>query len=276
LNSLSQIHETLESLVSNAQEEPQPAILSALYGYNDCIGGVNNFETQQEYLQELLRRNCSVVTEPRSGSIATNVAPAQNMAGACGGADISWKDGMPVVFNFPIVGVTTSMAPDTLAVELSDGSVVTPDCILLPPANEANELDTALVIGELGDGYGGSLYPVKLTVVGELKLQGPDGELDAQGLTFSNPGDMEYLGSSVRMVYARLWDVEDFSEGDINPEPSAFYPNNCESLFPSTSHVIRVAFSGGFTLDGVTAVEPSNRQLFSVSDRVTGTTQLLG
>ena len=32
-----------------------PAILSTLYGYDDCIGGVNNFDTEEEYYQELKR-----------------------------------------------------------------------------------------------------------------------------------------------------------------------------------------------------------------------------
>ena len=57
-----------------------PAILSTLYGYDDCIGGVNNFDTEEEYYQELKRwepdlwedtikpflwrRNCTVVTGP--------------------------------------------------------------------------------------------------------------------------------------------------------------------------------------------------------------------
>ena len=31
------------------------------------------------------------------------------------------------------------------------------------------------------------------------------------------------------------------------PLPSSTYPNNCQHLFPKTTHVIRVAFSGGVT-----------------------------
>ena len=34
---------------------PEPTILSALYGYDGCIGGVNNFATEEEYLRELKR-----------------------------------------------------------------------------------------------------------------------------------------------------------------------------------------------------------------------------
>ena len=101
-------------------------------------------------------------------------------------------------------------------------------------------------------------------------MQGPDGELNAQGLTFSNPIDMEYMGSSVRMVYARLWDVEDFSEADSSPTPNNVFPNYCQSLFPETSHVIRIAFSGGISSDGVTQIEPTNTQLFRVTDPLIG------
>ena len=32
-----------------------PAILSTLYGYDDCIGGVNNFTTEDDYMEELKR-----------------------------------------------------------------------------------------------------------------------------------------------------------------------------------------------------------------------------
>ena len=33
----------------------RPTILSSLYGYDDCIGGVNNFSTEEEYLEDLKR-----------------------------------------------------------------------------------------------------------------------------------------------------------------------------------------------------------------------------
>ena len=35
--------------------QPTPRILSALYGYDGCIGGVNRFSTEEEYMQELKR-----------------------------------------------------------------------------------------------------------------------------------------------------------------------------------------------------------------------------
>ena len=43
----------LKKVVSNPILSP--AILSTLYGYDNCIGGVNNFDTEEEYFQELKR-----------------------------------------------------------------------------------------------------------------------------------------------------------------------------------------------------------------------------
>ena len=40
--------------------ENEPKILSCLYGYDNCIGSVNNFGTESEYLKDLKERNCTV------------------------------------------------------------------------------------------------------------------------------------------------------------------------------------------------------------------------
>jgi len=242
----------------------RPAILSTLYGYDDCIGGVNNFDTEEEYLQELKRRNCTVVTGP-DGTEVTNVAPSSALKVLCGlFGSWEWMDGMPVTFNFPL-----GRTPDKSAfvMELSDGTVTSPVCVVEAPANEENELDTLLLLGQFGDGMRDTVWPVKLSIVGEVLLNGPEGELDAEGLTFESPLDMRYTKSSVRMVYARMWDVKNFDEGNRYPTwplPSSTYPNNCQSLFPSTSHIIRVAFSGGVTRDGVIAVTPDQMNVFSL------------
>jgi len=242
-----------------------PAILSTLYGYDDCIGGVNNFDTDEEYYQELKRRNCTVVTGP-DGKEVTNVAPSSVLKLPCGlFGTWEWMDGMPVTFNFPMAKV-----PDksSFALELNDGTVTSPVCVMEAPANEDNELDTLLLLGQFGDGMRDNVWPVKLTIVGEVVLASPEGDLDAKGLTFESSLDMRYTHSSVRMVYARMWDVQDFDEGDRYPSwplPSSTYPNNCQSIFPSTSHIIRVGFSGGVTRDGVTAVNPLQQDVFSVS-----------
>ena len=62
----------------------------------------------------------------------------------------------------------------------------------LGPANEANELDTLLLLGQFGAGRAGPLRPVEVKVVGSLTLAGPAGEIQARGVTYSNQADMDY------------------------------------------------------------------------------------
>ena len=47
-------------LFINCVAQRQPRILSSLYGYDNCIGGVNNFDTEEDYLNALKSRNCTV------------------------------------------------------------------------------------------------------------------------------------------------------------------------------------------------------------------------
>jgi len=251
--------------ITAGQPSLSPAILSTLYGYDDCIGGVNNFDTEEEYFLELKRRNCTVVTGP-DGKEVTNVVSSIALKTRCGLLGTwEWMDGMPLTFNFPM-----AKSPDKSAfqLELNDGSVTSPTCVMEAPANENNELDTLLLLGQFGDGMRDGIWPISLRIIGEVVLSGPGGELDAEGLVFESPLDMRYTHSSVRMVYARMWDVNDFDEGDRYPTwplPSSTYPNNCQSLFPSTSHIIRVGFSGGVTRDGVLGVTPDQQNVFSLS-----------
>jgi len=243
-----------------------PAILSTLYGYDDCIGGINEFDTDEEYMEDLKKRNCTVVKGP-DGKETTNVASATAIRFACKNIHLSWLDGMPIVFNFPLKDLPANEAVEVM---LSDGTTVTPDCMLLGPADEANELDTLLILGQFGDGARDSVRPIRVSVVESIVLVAPDGEMDAVGLTYEDEGDMNYVMSSVRLSYARMWDVSEFSEGTqypLWPLPSQVYPNTCEVLFPSTTHVIRMAFSGGVTLDGVTSVRPSSPAIFTLMTR---------
>ena len=62
----------------------------------------------------------------------------------------------------------------------------------LGPANEANELDTLLLLGQFGAGRAGPLRPVEVKVVGSLTLAGPAGEIQARGVTYANQADMDY------------------------------------------------------------------------------------
>jgi len=197
----------------------------------------------------------------------TNVVKAYQLNFGCVTfSSLEWLDGMPLVFNMPIIERPDSTAVE---VELSDGSKVTPVCVILAPADEDNERDTLLLLGEnFGDGQRDTVRPVRINIVGDLFLQGPNGKVNAKGLSYENEEDMNYVTSTVRLVYAKMWSIKELPESQRYlqwPLPSSIYPNSCESLFSSTTHVIRLAFSGGITLDGVTSIEPGMKNIFKVS-----------
>jgi len=259
---------------SYSTNHPVPKILSALYGYDGCIGGVNSFSTEEEYLQELKRRNCTVVEGPGAVTEVTNVVSSTRLNIGClqPFARLEWLDGIPVTFSLPL----SSSPPRTaFQVHLTDNSVSIPECAVMAPANEANELDTVLLLGRFGDGLADTVWPSRVEVVEDLHFAGFEGEVKASsGLVFSSENDLRYTLSSVRMVFARMWDVNKFEEGSSYPTwplPSSTYPNNCQHLFPSTSHIIRVAFSGGVTRDGVTSLTPDSTDIFSVHTAQTAT-----
>ena len=85
--------------------------------------------------------------------------PRQNLVFTCRDPSVpAWNDGMPLVFNFPLA---FTPAPTAIQLELSDGSVAAPACVMLAPANEQNELDTLLLLGQFGDGSADTLRPVR-------------------------------------------------------------------------------------------------------------------
>ena len=58
------------------------------------------------------------------------------------------------------------------------------------------------------------MWPSRVEVVEDLFFAGFEGEVKvSSGLVFSSEKDLRYTSSSVRMVYARMWDVNKFEEG---------------------------------------------------------------
>ena len=102
---------------------------------------------------------------------------------------------MPVVFNYPLdktpdpeaiqVGDTDFWLVNSkqycvligwlIQVELSDGSKVSPECVMLAPANEKNEKDTLLILGQFGDGPLDTVRPETVRVVGEVNIVTEEG-----------------------------------------------------------------------------------------------------
>lgn len=54
------------------------------------------------------------------------------------------------------------------------------------------------------------------------------------------------------------------------------YPNDCLSLYPATSHVLRTTFSGGVTTNGIASIMPGNRNVFMLETPGGGELTYLG
>ena len=107
-----------------------------------------------------------------------------------------------------------------MQVVLSDGSVIIPDCVMMGPANEKNELDTVLFLStQLGDGVKDGQSPAEIRVTGPVNLVTDIGLVSAQGLSYvSDPErDSNYLTSTVRLVSAKLWDAATNPENFTHP-----------------------------------------------------------
>ena len=175
--------------------------------------GLSQHLHQEEYLDDLNTRHCTV----EDGR--TNVAGSTRLSLLCGYIfqRLTWMDGMPVVFNYPL---EKSPSAEDFEVMVSDGGVIVPDCVVLGPANERNEMDTVLILSSrLGDGVKDGLRPVEVRVTGEVNLVTDIGLVGAQGLHYtSDPErDSNYLTSTVRLVSAKLWDTASNPENFTHP-----------------------------------------------------------
>lgn len=232
-------------------------ILSAYYGYDDCLGvaDANGAGTNAD---EAEAAGCRVV-ETGAGeevtSAPTPLALALICAGQAGPEVLKALDGMPVVLAGAIAGGT--LQPGDFRVTLSDGTSRTPVCATTAPANEGNEGRTALLIGDFGARQalpGESVLgpsPVALDVVGSVELEG-GAATDALGARYTGVFLDYRLGPG--MVLAEVAPFTTAGEGTFGKG----LPNDCRTSYPATTHVLRVTWSGGVSVDGVRAI-PSNR-----------------
>ena len=164
-------------------------------------------------------------------------------------------DGVVVTFSSPVL--TSTLDASDFAFALSDGTTVSPECAILSPANEPNELETVLTLGNTNTG---GAHPVGLTITGSLMLSPPGGgTVEAQGMTFT--GDMRYVtskSSSYERASRHSSPTCRRGRGAGLPAQAPHrFPNHCKHLFPSATHRVQLLFSGGITLDGVHAFWPS-------------------
>jgi hypothetical protein len=138
-------------------------------------------------------------------------------------------DGMPVTFSWLIA--PNSIEPSDFRVIRSDGTETMPTCATLVPANESNETQTILLIGDIGDSAAG-IVPKYVRLNGKLVGQAPDA---AHGRGFG-PLKSTYvkaLGYGPYIVDAWF----------ITPQMLVNDANKCAQ----GSTFLRVVWSGGIT-----------------------------
>ncbi|MFN7955398.1 MAG: hypothetical protein U0610_26985 [bacterium] len=247
---------------SNGTAPLGPSILAAYYGYDDCLG-VADANGDGTNADEAAAAGCRVVAAADGTAVTSAPTPLQLAlvcAGQAGPEQLVQLDGMPVVFSHQLVQDT--LDADDFEIQLSDGTSRTPVCATTAPANEENEDRTVLLIGDFGSRQpvsgetAGGPSPVELRVVGSVELEGTDATtgapLDARGLSYAGQYLDYRLGPGVLLAEIAPFSTD--GEGAVGRG----LPNDCRTIFPDTTHVVRVTWSGGVSVDGVRAI-PSDR-----------------
>ena len=173
-------------------------------GYRQCIGVPDTATARANgcvFSQSTCTGTCALHTAPPTCDAGpaevTNVGSQGQLQLGCTNFQ-GPGDGIVVSFSSPVR--TSTVDASDFVFTLSDGSTVTAACAVLAPANEENERETVLTIGQY---HPGGAYPVSLSVAGSLLLEAAGGSLiEARGMSFS--GDMRYETSKIVLLRARL------------------------------------------------------------------------
>lgn len=257
-------------------------LISAYYGLNDCVGLPRDVIKDKQKLLDLgcnVQQKASAIKEDapqeESGGIMSTLKGV--FSGLMGSDDsgdsddADWKtsassivslkmgcaqtgtpfynkqfrDAMPINFNYMIVD---GLNKDVFRVTRNDGEVLTPDCVVWSPASEDDERSTPALVGNLGDGFQGTVWPTKVEVVGDLFFNVNGEILNGKGLVLESD-EMNYSTVPLRMVRAYLETLEDATHGDSAE-------NGCQN---EGDYILRVVLSGGGTQDGVNPLTSSTK-----------------
>ncbi|MFM8292901.1 MAG: leucine-rich repeat protein [Planctomycetia bacterium] len=138
-------------------------------------------------------------------------------------------DGMPITFSWLID--PASIEPADFKVIRSDGTVTVPSCAMLRPANEPNETQTILLIGDFGDAESG-VRPVGVRLVGQL-VGSPPGSKRSESFSDLVSPPIRRLSAGPSIVDA--WRID-----------PALLTNDANACTVGSAFV-RVVWSGGIT-----------------------------
>lgn len=143
--------------------------------------------------------------------------------------DATALDGMPITFSWLID--PASIDPADFEVIRSDGTVTVPSCAMLRPANEPNETQTILLVGDFGDAESG-VRPVRVRLVGQL-AGSPPGSKRSEAFS-------DLVSPPIRRLSAGPFIVDAWR---IDP---ALLTNDANACTVGSAFV-RVVWSGGIT-----------------------------
>ncbi|GAA4366951.1 hypothetical protein [Nocardioides caricicola] len=230
----------------------EPEILSAGMGFDNIIGLP---ATDEEAVRE-----AGGAWSPECET--TSAASVTTVERAYVGSGVDHDDGLPVVFSWPVA--TETVDPADFRFTLNTGDTVVAHAAGMNPNWENGERNTVVLFGDFGNRLPSSdpdaVFPVRLEIVEDdtpLLLVGPEGEVDAVGLTWTTQTSPYDAGPV--LVGAKLNRVGDeaVGEGGVTLlERSGVLPNDELALYDEHDFRLRVLTSGGFSPDGVTGLQP--------------------
>jgi hypothetical protein len=241
----------------------KPEILSAGYGFDSIIGVDGDEKEVRDAGGTWNNVTCANGQEPPRSAL-TSSATKNNVAFAFGNS-VDHKDGLPVVFSWPILPSTLSYTD--FLVTLNTGETLTPEAASIFPNFEYNERHVAVLFADFGNrllpGESGTRYVTRVEIVKDatpLMLVGPNGPVSAVGL-FKESTDTPYR-SGPYLVGAKLNRLS--TEGEGAPRIfSSNLPNDGKTLYgDDANYRLRIFTSGGFSPDGVRGVLPTEFERF--------------
>lgn len=180
--------------------------------------------------------------------------------------------GFPVEFSWPVQPSTVS--PTDFVITMNDGTQRQPVGASIFPNFEYNERSTIVLVGDFGnrldpDTNPLAVYPVQLDVVEDctpLTVVGPGGVLvSAVGFSFGDgttPMTPYRTNNGPRLCAAKLTVMDTSGEGG----PALFsgaLPNDGVALYGADAQYrLRVMTTGGFSIDGVLSMLPTDFETF--------------
>ncbi len=259
----------------------QPKMLAAGLGFTDIIGVPGMTTNNLGLSQSLVRRiggawNTLTCADSDTSLVSYTSANTPEGIELAFGKKVYYADGLPIEFSWPVL--PSSIEATDFAVELNDGSVVTPEVASISPNFEYNERGVVVIFGYFGNripqDQPGALYPVRVSVVADgspLKLVGPKSRLvPAVGMTVAAPGSPYVADDSVvadrkgpRLVAAKLNRMSTKGEGGPKFFANGLLPNDGVTLYgDKAQYRLRVFTSGGMTADGVRGLHPDEYESF--------------